>query len=177
MNQASPREVLGDFVRVLEERQTQLGDLLIFVRELQTSFEQLRTNAEKVLHYVQQPGPIAVQEQRRFAAELFLAAGSEPVRPQATTPSIGRRCCSIIWRSGKAAPRSEDCPLPELFRQINSWKPGMTLGRFHDALRQFTRRIASICTRGRGRCTRFRSRRSRCSSGMKWRITRVIGSN
>src|SRR5262249_20129306 len=60
LNQASPRDVLEDFVRVVEERQTQLGDLLILVRELQTSFEQLRGNAEKVLHFVRQPGALSL---------------------------------------------------------------------------------------------------------------------
>lgn len=136
MNQASPREVLGDFVRVLEERQTQLGDLLIFVRELQTSFEQLRTNAEKVLHYVQQPG----------ALSLFKNSDdSQPNYFWQPEPSANDRGDDAVdwpallldhlakWQGSAAA---EDCPLPELFRQINSWKPGMTLGRFHDALRQ-----------------------------------------
>ena len=136
MNQASPREVIGDFVRVLEERQTQLGDLVLLVRQMQMSFDQLRTNAERVLQYVQQPG----------ALSLFKSGDdSQPNyfwQPEA--PTTERSEESIDWSAllldhlekWQGSGASEDCPLPELYRQINSWKPGMSIGRFHDALRQ-----------------------------------------
>jgi hypothetical protein len=136
MNLASPREVLGDFVRVLEERQTQMGDLLILVRELQMSFEQLRTNAEKVLHYVQQPGALSLFKNSDDSQPNYFW------QPEANASDRGDDVVDwpallldhlAKWQGGAG---SEDCPLPELFRQINAWKPGMTLGRFHDALRQ-----------------------------------------
>jgi hypothetical protein len=135
MNQASPREVLADFVRVLEERQTQLGDLLILVRQMQMSFEQLRLNAEKVLHYVQQPGALSLFKNSDESQPNYFW------QPETSTNDRGEE--TIDWPAllldhlakwqGDAA---EDCPLPELYRQISSWKPGMTIGRFHDALRQ-----------------------------------------
>jgi hypothetical protein len=138
LSQASPREVIEDFVRVLETRQTQMGDLLILVRQMQSSFEQLRANAEKVLQYVRQPG----------ALSLFKNADeSQPNyfwQPEASANGADRGDEAIDWPAlvldhlakwqGGAA--SEDCPLPELYQQVNGWKPGMSIGRFHDALRQ-----------------------------------------
>jgi hypothetical protein len=136
LNQASPREVLEDFVRVIEERQTQMGDLLILVREIHTSFEQLRTNAEKVLHFVRQPGALSLfknsdESQPNYFWQPDSSAidrGDEPIDWSALILDHLEK-----WQGGAG---SEDCPLPELFRQINNWKPGMSIGRFHDALRQ-----------------------------------------
>lgn len=136
MSQASPREVIEDFVRVLEERQTQMGDLLILVRQMQMSFDQLRTNAEKVLQFVQQPGALSLfknsdESQPNYFWQPETNTKNEPSDDAVDWPALLLDHLQK-WQGGVA----EDCPLPDLYRQINSWKPGMTVGRFHDALRQ-----------------------------------------
>jgi hypothetical protein len=136
MSQASPREVLEDFVRVLEARQTQMGDLLILVRQMQMSFEQLRVNAEKVLHFVQQPGALSLfknsdASQPNYFWQPETNTNSDRGEDTDDWPALLLDHLAK-WQGGAA----EDCPLPELYRQINGWKPGMTVGRFHDALRQ-----------------------------------------
>jgi hypothetical protein len=123
LNQLSPRQVLEDFVRVVEAREAQVGQLLAQVRQLQASLEVMRSSIAPVLDQVRQaetprnlnglcrefrqedrgdPGPVIVEALTRWA------------------------------RSGS----SEDCPLPELFRQTGAACPGLTLGSFHDALRR-----------------------------------------
>lgn len=136
MSQASPREVLEDFVRVLEARQTQMGDLLILVRQMQTSFEQLRVNAEKVLQFVQQPGALSLFKNSDASQPNYFwqpESNTSSDRGEDTDDWPALLLDHLAkWQGGAA----EDCPLPELYRQINGWKPGMTVGRFHDALRQ-----------------------------------------
>src|SRR5262249_35410516 len=119
LSQVSPRQVLEDFVRAVEARQAQVGELLATARQMQTGLEALRGSAEKVLHHVQQsaalpPGP------------PLSSNGSDPW-PSALLSYLVR------WQASGA---SEDCPLPELFRQLRSSLPHLTIGQFHDGLRQ-----------------------------------------
>ena len=109
LSQVNPRQVLEDFVRALEQRQTQAADLLGVARRMQETLDGLRATAEKVLRGV--PAPAADEEAWKQSALTFLA----------------RR---------QAAQTDGDCPLPELYRQARQAAPALTIGGFHDALRQ-----------------------------------------
>jgi hypothetical protein len=116
--QASPRQVLEDLVRALEARQAQVSDLVAVARQTQATLESLKTVAEKVLQDLAKP-----------KAESVLAVPS--TNGSATWKSI---LLSYLaqWQAARA---SEDCPLPELFRQTQKSVPGLTIGHFHDGLR------------------------------------------
>jgi hypothetical protein len=122
LSQVSPRQVLEDLVRVLEERRAQVGDLAALVGQMQQGFDSLRSSAEKVLRQVPQGDELVAA----------LHAPSANGMPDATN---GLDLLGLLerWQSSGA---SEDCPLPELYRQARAQSDGLTIGRFHDELRR-----------------------------------------
>jgi hypothetical protein len=108
LTQASPRQVLEDLVRAVEARQAQLGELTQAARQAQASLDGLKEVVRRVLAHQSPP------------------AESEAWLP-ATLAFLER------WRAGGA---SEDCPLPELYRELCQGQPTLTIGRFHDGLRR-----------------------------------------
>jgi hypothetical protein len=109
LSQVSPKQVLEDFIRTLDARQAQAGELLLIARQMQAGLDALKLSAEKVLEQLHRP------------AVNGSANGSE-AWPAAVLSYLARR--------------QEDCPLPELFRQATQAAPGLTIGRFHDGLRR-----------------------------------------
>lgn len=116
LGQVSPRQVLEDFIRALEAKQSQAGELLLIARRMQAGIDALKLSAEKVLQQLQQPA----------APPAPCANGSE-TWPGAALSYLARR---------QEAGASEDCPLPELFRLARQASPGLTVGQFHDGLRR-----------------------------------------
>jgi hypothetical protein len=121
LGQVSPRQVLEDFLRVLEERRGQVGDLLDTARRMEASLESLRATAEHVLQQVRHTPPPGTN-----------GAAHKPEPPGAAwldeaLAHLGR------WQSSGA---SEDYPLPDLYRQLGQSAPDLTVGRFHDGLRR-----------------------------------------
>jgi hypothetical protein len=107
--QVSPRQVLEDLVRAVEARQAQLGELVHAARQAQASLDALKEVVRRVL--AQQP----------------------PAAPQAEDWLPAALACLERWRAGGA---SEDCPLPEMYRELCSGRPALTVGQFHDGLRR-----------------------------------------
>jgi hypothetical protein len=113
LSDLSPRQVLEDLVRALEARQAQAGELLAATRQMQTSLDALKGVAERVLQQVlHKPVPA-----------LPLANGCD-AWVTAALAYLGQ------WQA------SEDCPLPELYRQAQKAAPQLTIGQFHDGLRR-----------------------------------------
>jgi hypothetical protein len=106
LQQTSPRQVLEDFVRAVEARREQVGELIAAARRMQTGLDALHATVAQVLPQVATPGP-------DWSAEV----------PAMLTQ----------WR---AAGASEDCPLPELFARLRRTRPELTTGQFHDGLRK-----------------------------------------
>jgi len=108
VTQASPRQVLEDFVRVLEERRQQAADLVAAARNVAASVESLKSTVEQL-------------------------------RPddRQDKPAVSTNLCADIqthveqWHAGAPG----DCPLPELYRRLRESHPHLTVGRFHDGLR------------------------------------------
>src|SRR5260370_1965076 len=103
LHQASPRQVLEDFVRVLEERRQQADDLVAVARQMSASLDSLRSTVEQLRPLAERPS-------------LNGHAGSITA---GTSPAA--RCAGDIdahLPHGHAA-ASGDCPLPELFRRLN----------------------------------------------------------
>jgi hypothetical protein len=111
MSQASPRTVLEDFVRALEARQAESAALLNAARQIQTTLEGLHGRVDRVL-------------QQLPAGQI--APTSSDVGPKENILEFLTR-----WQSSRGV--SEDCPLPELYRQAAG---SLSIGGFHDGLRQ-----------------------------------------
>jgi hypothetical protein len=121
LGQVSPRQILEDLVRAVESRQAQLTELVASARQTHSSLEAFKALAEKVLQQVRSQGATPLPCDRTAApngAETWAAAALAYL---------------TRWRDGGA---SEDCPLPELFRVARQAYPKLTVGQFHDGLRQ-----------------------------------------
>jgi hypothetical protein len=124
--QVSPRQVLEDFVRVLEARQKQFDELLATAGEARAGVDALKANADKVLQVV------ARADKPASLSELFSAfRGDAVAKPQAVEAAVLTHLTK--WQEAGAA---EDCPLPDLCRACIAAVPELSIGRFHDALRQ-----------------------------------------
>jgi hypothetical protein len=136
VGQTSPRQVLEDFVRALEARQTQAADLLASLRRMQAGFDALKIGAEKVLDQLPRPG--ASTDPSESLLGRFLRFHGEPAdsvrKPEATPDVPGALLARLIeWQPSAAG---EDCPLPELYCRARAAISGLTIGAFHDGLRR-----------------------------------------
>jgi hypothetical protein len=120
LGQANPRPVLENLVRAVEARQAQVSELLAAARQMAAGLEALKAVAEKVLQQVGKPAA-------NGALPAASANGSE-TWPAAVMAYLSK------WEASSA---SEDCPLPELYRQTAHH---MTVGQFHDGLRRLHER-------------------------------------
>jgi len=137
-NQVSPRQVLEDLVRVLENRQGEVVQLLDCARRMQAGFDALKANAERVLQNLRQPPANGATGNLGNQFRAFLQeATAAPVPPAAAaTGAIVQAVVEQLGHWQKACGASEDCPLPDLFRQVESRLPRLSAGVFHDVLRQ-----------------------------------------
>jgi hypothetical protein len=119
--QTSPRPILEDFVRVLEARHAQASGLMTTARQMLVELSAFRAVAERVLERIREPGYV-------WPADV-----EEPDQP---TPEWEPLLLAILNRRQQSAGSGEDCPLPELFRIAREAAPTLTVGCFHDALRQ-----------------------------------------
>lgn len=124
LSQVSPRQVLEDFIRALEMRQGQTSQLLATASEMQVSLDFLKTLAERALAQVQ--GQSSQSEAHNLNNGAIAASG--------------HKCCEghllkllALWNESGA---SEDCPLPDLYRQAHERSSHLTIGQFHDGLRR-----------------------------------------
>jgi hypothetical protein len=112
LSQASPKQVVADFIRPLDARQGQIASLVDTACRMQTSLESLKALAEKVL-----------------------TQAATPVGPTPSTNGTDHGPRNIFahllrWHESGA---SGDCPLPDLYRLA---APHLTIGQFHDSLRK-----------------------------------------
>jgi hypothetical protein len=130
LSQVSPKQVLEDMVRALEAREAQVGQLLGAVRTMQTAFQALRSSAEQALSAANRPG----RDLKSLFAD-FCRSGEANGEPAPAPPAPSADESILACLAGWSAP-TEDCPLPELYRQVCARRPGLSVGQFHDALRK-----------------------------------------
>ena len=129
MEQSSPKQVLEDFVRVLEERRGEVQALLKTADRMAASLAGMTERIQSVLPQValhRQPVPVE--------SPAWDRGGNIALMPPAwDAPELAERVMSRLadWSSRGGVTR--DCPLPELFRTLD---PAPSIGLFHDALRQ-----------------------------------------
>ncbi len=113
LGQVSPRHVLEDFVRALEARQGQVGELVAAAQQTRAAFDALKAAAEKVLVQLHAPQASAAP-----GADAWTGAVLDHL---------------TRWQKARAA---EDCTLPELYQTARRSAPALTIGHFHDGLRR-----------------------------------------
>jgi hypothetical protein len=120
LREANPRQVLEDFIRALEARQSQLADLVRSAQRAAGGVEALRAVTLKVLQQLlhKEPAP---------ADKTSVNGNGAAPWPTAALQRLAQ------WQTANA---SEDCPLPELFRHLRQKYDALTVGQFHDGLRQ-----------------------------------------
>jgi DNA-binding PadR family transcriptional regulator len=128
IRQASPRQVLEDLVRVLEERRSAIDGLAETANAMSAQLQSLRTLVEQVIPRLSDhPG-----KNGAIMNGLLI-----PTRPSATaapdTLIVDIRERLAEWHA--AAGASQDCPLPDLYRKLESTGKA-SVGQFHDGLRQ-----------------------------------------
>ncbi|HKB03939.1 MAG TPA: hypothetical protein VKD90_17080, partial [Gemmataceae bacterium] len=126
--QASPRQVLEDFVRVLEERQAAVAQLGQSVAQMTAGLLAIRSAVEQVLPRL---GRYPATNGAPMNGQLA------PPRPAITAASDALiadvKARLAEWHA--AAGASHDCPLPDLYRRLEA-ADRASVGLFHDALRQ-----------------------------------------
>ncbi len=132
MERASPKQVLEDFVRVLEERRGEVQTLLKTADRMAASLVGMNERIQSVLPQVvlsRQPIPVETSAWDR--------GGTVALMPPIW--DAGELAERLVTRLADWATRggvTRDCPLPELFRSLSTLDPAPSIGLFHDALRQ-----------------------------------------
>jgi len=132
MERASPKQVLEDFVRVLEERRGEVQTLLKTADRMAASLAGMTERIQSVLPQVALSRlPLPVE------SPAWDRGGNVALMPPAWDANeLAERLIAWLaaWSSRGGVTR--DCPLPELFRSLSTLDPAPSIGLFHDALRQ-----------------------------------------
>jgi hypothetical protein len=140
----NPKQVLEDFVRALEARQGEVGELLDSARHMAGVLSGIRDAVSRVLPRVtagRMVNPDREHENlrrseslRSTAMHLNGSAGAVLLESPAEA-DLGTAILTRLDDWSSLACAGEDCPLPELFRSLAAGSPA-TIGEFHDTLRQ-----------------------------------------
>jgi hypothetical protein len=161
----NPKQVLEDFVRVLEAREGEVGELLNTARRMADSLHGLKAAVSRVLPAVSavrvETSPLAIRPTppaplpEGGGEKNLLSSCEQPDSPNSVSPlpsgrgaggvglaepeaSTSTACAALphAIREYLAARRGPtDCTLPELFRALPNTEP-LALGAFHDCLRE-----------------------------------------
>jgi hypothetical protein len=123
VSQTSPKKVLDGLVQALDARRNELAILTTAVQQLAASLDAFRTSALKVMDSAVPKTDLGAT----YAQWL-----GKPKENGAPTADVCPALLATLdkWHSSGAG---QDCPLPKLYRQVKA--AGLTIGRFHDALR------------------------------------------
>jgi hypothetical protein len=155
----NPKQVLEDFVRVLEARRGEVGELLDTARKMADSLQGLKDAVSRVLpsvsaarlpaHPERQVGGVnreceranpsvtpdrQVGVRQQVAPDLTVDAHSDSALAVLEAPPAPDLAPTILAHLSDRT-GATDCPLPELFRAVSS-VDAPTIGSFHDCLRQ-----------------------------------------
>ncbi len=121
---ASPKQVLDDFLRLLEGREAEVADLVAAVGRLADELHGMRAVVGRVLPTVQAGSVPAFNGKSRLSAP-------PPLDPDELADAAVARLTD--W--GLSAAAGQDCPLPDLYRALACRESPPTVGQFHDCLR------------------------------------------
>ncbi|MEJ5276321.1 MAG: hypothetical protein WHU94_10460 [Thermogemmata sp.] len=148
LQEAQPRQVLEDFLRVVEKRTALVAEWLSAAQRLQEELQELRQALNRWLAASAPPLPAQPSRNTPPPLDRGISSPERSVSLQEPPDSSGAATAEIAaaeailhalaeWsRQGGA-----DCPLPELFRAV-SQRRALSIGLFHDALRRLQARQA-----------------------------------
>jgi hypothetical protein len=125
---ASPRQVLNDLVRVLEDRQAAVAELTSTAARMAEGLQSLRTVVEQIL-----PRLVDHPLSNGVSMNGTIAPSRPAVSAASDTLVVEVRDRLAEWHALSGA--SQDLPLPDLYRRLES-AGNVSVGQFHDALRQ-----------------------------------------
>ncbi len=152
LENSSPKQVLEDFVRILEARRGEVAELLTTTRRLADGLDGLTSAVSQVLPKIQTSRvSVPVGESvsspssngtmpHRGGTEMPAVAVPAPA-PAPTSAALAEAedlAEALLARLGdwsSSAGAAQDCPLPDLFRSLTMRDAELTIGLFHDALR------------------------------------------
>jgi hypothetical protein len=138
VRQSSPREVLEDFVRLLESRQAEITALTQSAHKMRSCLEGMQSTLGDLMPRLLETNPVShngsLVNGVHMNGRTALLAPPPPTATTATDTLIAEVKSKLAeWHASAGA--SEDCPLPELYRRLET--AGHTsIGQFHDSLRQ-----------------------------------------
>jgi hypothetical protein len=148
---ASPNQVLGDFLRALEQREAEMALLLSSADRMAGSLAGLKEAVSLVLDRLQPVRSPAVAESipSRPVAHPALTATHHPgvssmngVATLELGPAVETQddlSAAVLARLADwsaSAVAGQDCPLPELYRSLSTREVPPSIGTFHDSLRE-----------------------------------------
>ena len=134
--ESDPKQVLEDFVRILEIRERQVAELLQTSRDLAETMTAMKTALGAIL-------PQTLAARIPASACLVRTSASMPILVNnagtLTEPDVEELDEALLthlsdWAGNATA--GQDCPLPELFRALGLREHPPTIGTFHDVLRR-----------------------------------------
>ena len=134
---SNPREVLEDLVRVLESRQTDVETLVNAAEKMRQSLDKMQGVVAEMTSRMLEPNPVTLNGSLANGVPMngsaLLLAPPPPSATTATDSLIAEIKAKLAeWH---VAGGSEDCPLPELYRRLET-AGNTSIGQFHDSLRQ-----------------------------------------
>jgi hypothetical protein len=157
--QVNPKQVLEDFVRVLEDRSGEVGELLATARQMADSLQGLKDAVSRVLPVVNAtrlpvqgpnpPTPFPAREGGdsrgvRFSSPPALGEGPgegsllAPTAVAVLAPETEPDLAPAILARLADWSEPTDCPLPELYRSLTLMDSPPSIGQFHDCLRELS---------------------------------------
>ena len=145
--EASPKQVLEDLVRILEERRTEVRELLANAARMAVGLERLAEVVGNVLPKVEQhqyrcPAPSTNGHRDSHPIPDEAPMAELLPMPQRATIAVMEPIDDLAevilarladWTASE--PSARDCPLPDLFRSLSMRDEPPTIGQFHDCLR------------------------------------------
>lgn len=126
--QSSPKRVIEDFVRILEERQSTVAELSESVARMATGLETIHAAVAAVLpRLTDHPAINGTAMNGTLTRQRPIATAASDT----LIADVKARLAEWHATSGTA----HDCPLPELFRKLEAANTA-SVGVYHDALRQ-----------------------------------------
>jgi len=118
VRQGCPRQVVEDFLRTLELRETHVGQLVQQATQMADSLRSMRSAVEQIL-------PRLHDQPTTHDATSSNGNGTQ-------TPPLWTAVLAYLAEWHSRLGQSQDCPLPDLYAHLDA---APTIGEFHDCLR------------------------------------------
>ena len=127
--QLRPKQVLEELLAAVESQKQEVAALIAAVQKMDAGTEMFRAAAEKALQRLSEDGGAGNGEH----ANGKLAHRTPMTATPITTDAEGTALEAL--KQWQMAHPTEDCRLPELYRQVCDDAGDLSIGEFHDALR------------------------------------------